>query len=461
MNWRRKTVGLFLVVMFLLFCVITVAQPAGAQAVTPGVTLNGQRVYFPDVQPVNVNGRVLVPIRFIAESPAFGAVVTFEQSTCKVTVTRGSQTVVFQPDSRNVYVNGKLFTLDVAPILKSGRTLVPLRFLSETFGATVNWDASRNMVLIELKNGGQKIVLGYYFVGAYDEMLAQHGNLTDVAFHWYRADETGSLTQAYEIQNSRRAVEAAQKSNLRTQAGVALFDRQKLHLLLNSKEARSSLIGSIVDLVRREKFQAVNLDFESVAPEDRDAYNTFLAELSQALKQSQTGLMVAVPAKEREVSWLAAYDYGEIARYADQIVVMAYDQHYRTGTPGPIAPLDWVGRVISYAKQQVPAGKIILGLGIYGYDWPEGQPAKSLSYQEAENLAASRNVKVQWDPVACLPHFTYSDENGTVHQVWYENRYSLKAKLDLAANQGLAGVSIWRLGMGFPEFWNDLAVYKN
>lgn len=458
MSWRRKTVT-FLVFILFSSLVIPVAQPAGAQTAV-GVILNGQRVYFPDVQPVNVNGRVLVPIRFIAESPAFGAVVTFEQSTHRVTVTRGSQTVVFQPGSCNVYVNGKLFTLDVAPILKSGRTLVPLRFLSETFGATVNWDASRNMVLIELKTGGQKIVLGYYFVEAYDEMLAQHGNLTDVAFHWYLADETGGLIQAYEIQNSRRTIDTAQQTGLKTQAGVALFDRQKLHLLLNSKEACNRLIERIVDLVQSEDFQAVNLDFESVAPEDRGAYNTFLAELSRALKQNQIDLIVAVPAKEREVSWLAAYDYRQIAGYADQIVIMAYDQHYRTGPAGPIAPLDWVSKVISYARQQVPAGKIILGLGIYGYDWPEGQPGKTVSFQEAESLAATRNVKVQWDPVACLPHFTYSDEKGTAHQVWYENRESLKAKLDLATKEGLAGVSIWRLGMGFPQFWSDLAAYK-
>ncbi|NPV29105.1 MAG: hypothetical protein HPY58_05470 [Firmicutes bacterium] len=453
MNWRR-----LLLAGLTMFSLLSGAPsaPASARAAAPvRVFVNGQQVFFPDVEPIIVQGRTLVPIRFLAETPAFEAAVAWEPETRQVTLTRGATAVVLWPGSPNVFVNGRGFVLDVPPVIRQGRTLVPLRFLSEAFGAAVTWDGVGRRVLITIC-AQEKVVLGYYYGGSYQELLERYMNLTDVAFRWYEADETGNLVFDYP-QAHHLALDFARQQKIRTQASVALFDPEKLHILLNSREARAALISSLVNLVREEGHQAVNLDFEFVRPEDRGAFNTFLAELSQALKQVGADLVVAVPAKVREVPWHAAYDYGEIGKYADRIVLMAYDYSYRTGAPGPIAPYDWVERVIAYARQFLPPDKILLGLGLYGYDWPEGKDASSLTFRQAEALAAAHQTFPAWDPVSCLPHFTYVDEAGVKHEVWYENRASLKAKLDLARDQGLAGVSLWRLGLGFPEFWEDLA----
>ncbi len=58
-----------------------------------------------------------------------------------------------------------------------------------------------------------------------------------------------------------------------------------------------------------------------------------------------------------------------------------------------------------------------------------------------------------------LPYFTYTDEKGSAHTVWYESIDSLKPKLDLVREKGLGGVAVWRLGYTTPEFYQLLQSY--
>jgi len=99
-----------------------------------------------DVPPQVVGGRTLIPIRFISE--AFGSKVEWEASTGKITITRLDFTIVLWKDKKNAKVNGKDTTLDVPATINQGRTLVPLRFISEAFGAKVDWDQKSKSISI-------------------------------------------------------------------------------------------------------------------------------------------------------------------------------------------------------------------------------------------------------------------------------------------------------------------------
>ena len=90
------------------------------------------------VQPVVLDGRTLVPVRFIAES--FGATVGWEGETQTVTVQLGDTTITLQIGSRDMTVNGKKTTLDVTAQTINDRTLIPLRAIAEALGKTVFWD---------------------------------------------------------------------------------------------------------------------------------------------------------------------------------------------------------------------------------------------------------------------------------------------------------------------------------
>lgn len=110
------------------------------------VKINDQALYF-DVNPVIDSGRTLVPVRGIFET--MGADVQWNAQTRTVLATKGGTQVKLQIDDINAYVNDVLTPLDVPAKIVDGRTMVPVRFISESFGATVGWDSKTSSVLIQ------------------------------------------------------------------------------------------------------------------------------------------------------------------------------------------------------------------------------------------------------------------------------------------------------------------------
>ncbi|MDR0859293.1 MAG: leucine-rich repeat protein [Oscillospiraceae bacterium] len=113
------------------------------------VTYNGKRVSFGTYgqNPISENGRTLVPLRSIFE--AMGASVDWDQDSQTVTAKLGSTTVKLQIGSSTLYRNGEAVTLDVPAKAISGRTLVPVRAVAESFGAAVEWNQAGAVVQIK------------------------------------------------------------------------------------------------------------------------------------------------------------------------------------------------------------------------------------------------------------------------------------------------------------------------
>ncbi len=109
------------------------------------VKINGNSVAF-DVDPFTVNDRTMVPMRKIFE--VLGAEVTWEDATQTVGATLGDTKISLSIGSDKAYVNGAEKTLDAPAMLKDSRTLVPLRFVSESLGCKVEWDGENNLVKI-------------------------------------------------------------------------------------------------------------------------------------------------------------------------------------------------------------------------------------------------------------------------------------------------------------------------
>ena len=92
------------------------------------------------VTPIVQQNRTLLPIRFVSES--IGATVTWEQASKSITVEYGSNTIKMQLNSNTMYKNGIKFTSEIAPYIKNNRTFVPLRVISESLGKNVFYDRS-------------------------------------------------------------------------------------------------------------------------------------------------------------------------------------------------------------------------------------------------------------------------------------------------------------------------------
>ena len=120
---------------------------AVAQGVT--VTVNGSTITF-DQPPIERAGRVFVPLRGVFER--LGASVVYANGL--INATGNGRNISLHIGSTNATVNGQPVTIDVAPFLVGPRTLVPLRFVAQALGATVNWNAANRTVAIYSSGGG-------------------------------------------------------------------------------------------------------------------------------------------------------------------------------------------------------------------------------------------------------------------------------------------------------------------
>lgn len=110
------------------------------------VFVKGKRPNF-DVQPQLVNGRTMVPLRAISES--MGAKVNYDAKNQQVTIINGNVNVNLPINSKQAIVNGKRVNLDQPAASIKGRTMVPLRFVSENLGAKVNYDSQSEIISVE------------------------------------------------------------------------------------------------------------------------------------------------------------------------------------------------------------------------------------------------------------------------------------------------------------------------
>ena len=129
--------------------VMTLTAPDKSYAAsvsTVKVQINGKTMTFPNGQPVITNGRTMVPIRDIAE--ALGYAVTWNSTTQTVGIKNTKSSVSLKVGSKTMSVNGKNITMDAAPYVSKGSTMVPLRFVAEGLGTKFTWNQQTSTVNI-------------------------------------------------------------------------------------------------------------------------------------------------------------------------------------------------------------------------------------------------------------------------------------------------------------------------
>lgn len=133
----------FLVSMIILTSIPMVGWGKGTN--NTQVYIDGHRLYF-DVTPQSIDGRTMVPLRTIFE--ALGLEVGWDSEAQKITGRKEGLEIQAWVGKQEAYINGNLIDLDVAPVVFSERTLVPVRFIAEATGAEVHWLDDTNEVII-------------------------------------------------------------------------------------------------------------------------------------------------------------------------------------------------------------------------------------------------------------------------------------------------------------------------
>ncbi|MEN6349803.1 MAG: glycosyl hydrolase family 18 protein [Syntrophomonas sp.] len=397
------------------------------------------------------NNRAMIPIRFVIEDEALQGKVYWDGSLRKVAVDCQGKYIEMYIGSNQARVDGVTKYLDAAPYIFEGRTFIPLRFLAENLGAVVGWDAPKREVLI---NFDQKLRVFAYYYYSWGEYQANADLFSDVSFRWFQTNRQGELSYEYQ-DRYQEALKLARNNGSKTHASVVLMGKDPLHELLSSKDNRSRLIGNLLDVVKNNDYSGVNIDFELMDAADAGLFTTFLRELKTSLG-TEKELSVAVFARTAKDKWATPYEYKKIGEIADAVIVMAYDYSYKNTAPGPVAPLWWVKETVAYMTGSIPREKILLGVPTYGYDWASGVPTSTITAGKLQSLQQTYDVRESFDNNSMSPYYTYVDSNGKSHQIWIENKKSLNEKLNVAIENGLGGISFWRIGNGFDDLYQLL-----
>jgi len=280
---------------------------------------------------------------------------------------------------------------------------------------------------------------------------------------WYDANADGGITGYAR----RDVIDAAHAG------GVAIIplvvnkdvDPDVAHAILADPARRAALAANLVNEAKTYGYAGFQLDFEQIRWTDRDLLTALTQDCASAFHAAGLNLSIAViPRLPGDAGasgtlldyfrqWSGAYDFAALAKAADFLSFMTYDEHNGVTPPGAVSGTPWIRQALEFSLQGVPPEKATLGLPTYYHDWTGVGRLTSSSYDDAMILAQRYGATPAFDAVEEEMHFGY-DVYGVHHELWIQSTDTLRRKLPLMYEYGLKGISVWRLGFEDPSFWN-------
>lgn len=314
-------------------------------------------------------------------------------------------------------------------------------------------------------------VNGYAFPGTSMEVLRKtfpYLTYLSIFSNEVRPDGSFKAVDDVDMIKAARAARVAPLmviTNLREGGG---FSSEIAKAILTNEQAQDTLINNVIENLRAKNYSGLDIDFEYIYPENREDYNNFLRKVTSRLRPLGYSVITALAPKisaDQKGLLYEAHDYPVHGALTDHVILMTYEWGYTYGPPLPVSPINEVRKVLNYAVTAIPRQKILMGVPNYGYDWVlpyvPGTSARTLSNVGAVDLARREKVRIQYDNKAEAPFFTYYDDSGKEHIVWFDDARSIEAKLRLVNKYNLGGVSYWTIGRYFPQNWLVLSSLYN
>ena len=257
--------------------------------------------------------------------------------------------------------------------------------------------------------------------------------------------------------------------------------------LLKSPTSRTQVVTAIMNLVRTNNYDGIDIDFEGFAFVDGNTtwkataplWTAFIKELSLALRAEEKLLSVSTPyvlnPADKQKGYYV-YAWAAIADSIDKLRIMTYD--YSPARVGPQGPITWVERTLQYAISIMPASKVFVGVPGYGRDWVTavsgvcpanvansvkvGAKAATFVMRDAQSLAATYGATPTYNEQFGEVTFTYQKVyNGTTagglattctasRTAWYQDNRSWALRAALVTKYRIGGITAWTFGMEEP-----------
>lgn len=229
---------------------------------------------------------------------------------------------------------------------------------------------------------------------------------------------------------------------------TGVWDGTGIAALLADSVQRADFLDRIESMLDQEHAAGVLFDFEALPTRSHHAYRTFLQEAKRRLSKGGRLVTLAVPLAD------PAWDLAAYGSVADRLFVMAYDEHWPGGAPGPIASHPWFVEGIRKATLAIGREKTVIAIGNYAYHWSNGK-GEGLTIKQAWERARMAGLVPRFDPGSRNSHFGYFDGQ-TQHDVWTLDAVSAWNQLVASRKLGVAGVALWRMGSEDAGFWAGL-----
>lgn len=303
---------------------------------------------------------------------------------------------------------------------------------------------------------------------AFESVKSNVAVFDEIRPFWYELGDDGEVIPSSASEFSAGEYSNQSICNYLTENNIKItpsitnqYNMLKVKVMLSDPLTQKRHINNILTVVEKGNFQGIEINYENMSAGDKDAFTEFVKDLSIAMHKKGKTLTVTLHPKSATYSGCQgdrAQDWLRLSEFVDTVSIMCYDYSHKSTKPGPVAPIWWVEDVISYAITIIPQEKIYLGIPNYGYDWSGGE-AREVYYKDVIILKERYKVKQKWDKKHKAPFLKYIDKNGREHQIWFENKDSLLAKLGIAKKYNLKGISIWALGYEDPNMWRIIEKY--
>ena len=257
--------------------------------------------------------------------------------------------------------------------------------------------------------------------------------------------------------------------------------------LLKNPTSRTQVVNVIMNLVRTNNYDGIDIDFEGFAFVDKNTtwtataplWTAFIKELSVALRAEDKLLSVSTPyvlnPADKQKGYYV-YAWAAIAGSIDKLRIMTYD--YSPARVGPQGPITWAERTLQYAISIMPASKVFVGVPGYGRDWVTavagvcpanvansvkvGAKAATFVMRNALSLASTYGATPVYNEQFGEVTFTYQKVyNGTTagglatsctasRTAWYQDNRSWALRAALVNKYRIGGITAWTFGMGEP-----------
>ncbi|MDR2939020.1 MAG: hypothetical protein LBV08_01730 [Clostridiales bacterium] len=229
------------------------------------------------------------------------------------------------------------------------------------------------------------------------------------------------------------------------------------------------LAVEIANAIEEYGLDGINIDLSNITENNKKDFSDFLKETRLHIGGKTLIVSVAANPEGKNAGYYGLYDYEEIAGNSDYVLLTCFDESNQSTEPGPASGLDFITKSIENLVKHVPSEKIILGIPLYGRFWQKGEQSggNNITNMDIESLVNNYKIeKITANDDKTEKLILTIEENDVKPRIWgghtleageyeiyYDNEYAIKEKIDTANQYNLKGIAAWSLGQESKSVW--------